>query len=117
MSSALILFGMALIYIKLGVLGFATIGERLSGPDRVMTGYLLGGTALLIAGVGFKLSLVPFHMWTPDVYQGAPAPVVGFLATVSKGAVLVLLMRYFLKAKLMPSPQSSPFLSCSRVPP
>ncbi len=98
MSSALILFGMALIYLKLGVLGFAAIGERLSGPEQVMTGYLLGGTALLIAGVGFKLSLVPFHMWTPDVYQGAPAPVVGFLATASKGAVLVLLMRYFFES-------------------
>jgi NADH-quinone oxidoreductase subunit N len=99
MSSALILFGMALIYAKLGVLGFAAIGERLSGAEPVMTGYFLGGTALLIAGVGFKLSLVPFHMWTPDVYQGAPAPVVGFLATVSKGAVLVLLMRYFFKSE------------------
>ena len=97
LSSALILFGMALIYVESGSLGFAEIGARLTGPEGVMTGYLLGGTALLLAGVGFKLSLVPFHMWTPDVYQGAPAPVAGFLATVSKGAVLVLLLRYFVE--------------------
>ena len=45
-------------------------------------------------GLGFKLSLVPFHMWTPDVYQGAPAPVSGFLASVSKGAVFALILRY-----------------------
>jgi len=97
LSSALILFGMALIYTELGTLEFAAIGARLAGPERVMTAYLLAGTMLLIAGVGFKLSLVPFHLWTPDVYQGAPAPVAGFLATVSKGAVLVLLLRYFVE--------------------
>jgi NADH-quinone oxidoreductase subunit N len=97
LASAMILFGMALIYVDLGSLGFAEIGERLIRADWGMTGYLLGGTALLVAGVGFKLSLVPFHMWTPDVYQGAPAPVAGFLATVSKGAVLVLLLRYLVE--------------------
>jgi NADH-quinone oxidoreductase subunit N len=97
MSSALILFGIALIYAELGTLDFAAIGERFPGPDGATTGYLAGATALLVAGIGFKLSLVPFHMWTPDVYQGAPAPVTGFLATVSKGAVLVLLLRYFLE--------------------
>jgi NADH-quinone oxidoreductase subunit N len=97
LSSALILFGMALIYARLGTLEFAQIGERLTGAE-MMTGYVLGGTALLLVGVGFKLSLVPFHMWTPDVYQGAPAPVAGFLATVSKGAVLVLLLRYFVES-------------------
>lgn len=52
---------------------------------------------MVLVGIGFKLSLVPFHMWTPDVYQGAPAPVTAFLATVSKGAVLVLLLRYFVQ--------------------
>jgi NADH-quinone oxidoreductase subunit N len=97
LSSALILFGMALIYVELGTLEFAQIGAQLAAPERVITPYLLAGTTLLIAGVGFKLSLVPFHLWTPDVYQGAPAPVSGFLATVSKGAVLVLLLRYFVE--------------------
>jgi len=49
-----------------------------------------------VVGLGFKLSLVPFHLWTPDVYEGAPAPVTAFIATVSKGAVFALLLRYFI---------------------
>jgi NADH-quinone oxidoreductase subunit N len=50
---------------------------------------------MIIVGFGFKLGLVPFHLWTPDVYEGAPAPVTAFVATVSKGAVFALLLRYF----------------------
>ena len=53
------------------------------------------GAMLIIVGIGFKLALVPFHMWTPDVYEGAPAPVTAFVATVSKGAMFALLLRYF----------------------
>jgi NADH-quinone oxidoreductase subunit N len=56
---------------------------------------MLLGTALIIVGVGFKLAVVPFHMWTPDVYEGAPAPATALLATVSKGAVFALVLRYF----------------------
>ena len=63
------------------------------GPRNLM---LLAGGAMIMVGFGFKLSLVPFHLWTPDVYEGAPAPVTGFLATVSKGAVLALALRYFI---------------------
>jgi len=48
-----------------------------------------------MVGIGFKLALVPFHMWTPDVYQGAPAPVSAYIATVSKGAVMAVLIRFF----------------------
>ena len=59
---------------------------------------------MLLVGVFFKLSLVPFHMWTPDVYQGAPAPVTGFVATVSKGAVFAVLLRYAIDADLLSSP-------------
>ena len=54
------------------------------------------GMVMLLVGVGFKLAVVPFHMWTPDVYQGAPAPVTAYVATVSKGAVFALLLRYLL---------------------
>lgn len=93
-SSAFLLFGMALIYAETGALAFTELGARLSaaeiGPN------LLAGNILLIVGLGFKLSLVPFHMWTPDVYQGAPAPVTAFVATVSKGAVFAVLLRYFI---------------------
>ena len=54
------------------------------------------GIVMLLVGVGFKLAVVPFHMWTPDVYEGAPAPVTAYVATVSKGAVFALLLRYLL---------------------
>lgn len=91
-SSAFLLFGMALIYSQTGTLEFARIAVL--GADTSRTVWLLG-TAMLIVGIGFKLALVPFHMWTPDVYQGAPAPVTAFLATVSKGAVFPLMLRYF----------------------
>ncbi len=51
---------------------------------------------MILVGVGFKLAVVPFHMWTPDVYEGAPAPVTAYIATVSKGAVFALLLRFML---------------------
>jgi NADH-quinone oxidoreductase subunit N len=93
LSSALLLFGMALVYATTGTMEFARLASQAfdtGGP------IFLGGMALIIAGVGFKLAVVPFHMWTPDVYEGAPAPVTGFIATVSKGAMFALLLRYFI---------------------
>ena len=54
---------------------------------------------MMMVGIGFKLALVPFHMWTPDVYQGAPAPVSAYIATVSKGAVMAILIRFFFNLK------------------
>jgi NADH-quinone oxidoreductase subunit N len=56
---------------------------------------LLAGFGLMVVGVGFKLSVVPFHMWAADVYEGAPAPVTAFIATVSKGGIVALLVRFF----------------------
>lgn len=98
-ASAVLLFGFALLYAALGSLSFVGIGERLvTAPDNHVL--VLAGTALVLTGIGFKLSVVPFHMWTPDVYQGAPLPVTGFLATVSKGAIFVALLRLFLEAQL-----------------
>ncbi len=96
-ASSTMLFGMALIYLVTATLAFVEPGELVRN-DRVI---LSLGQALLLAGVFFKLSLVPFHMWTPDVYQGAPAPVTGFVATVSKGAVFAVLLRYALDAGLL----------------
>ena len=102
LSSALLLFGMALIYAELGSMEFATIGHLLGqagyGP------FMLVGLALVLVGIGFKLALVPFHMWTPDVYEGSPAPVAAFVATVSKGAMLALMLRYFVTAGGYQSP-------------
>ena len=104
-ASAILLFGFALIYAALGSLSFVGIGQQLSqelGADRQLL--VLIGTAMVFTGIGFKLSLVPFHMWTPDVYQGAPAPVTGFLSTVSKGAIFAALMRLFIDAQLYQFP-------------
>lgn len=100
-ASAILLFGFALIYAALGTLSFVEIGERLPQAANLdKQRVVLVGTAMVITGIGFKLSLVPFHMWTPDVYQGAPAPVTGFLATVSKGALFAALIRLFVDAQL-----------------
>jgi NADH-quinone oxidoreductase subunit N len=97
-SSGLLLFGMALVYAQLGTMQFVKIGTMLAAPDGALELYGLAGLALIVTGVGFKLALVPFHMWTPDVYEGAPVPITAFIATVSKGAMLALLLRYFLMA-------------------
>ena len=91
-GTSTMLFGIALIYLVTGTLEFAPSGE-MGGNEQLL---LAVGQAMLLIGVFFKLSLVPFHMWTPDVYQGAPAPVTGFVATVSKAAVFAVLMRYAL---------------------
>ena len=93
-TSAFLLFGMALVYAVTGEMTPVALDVTLAGgpgPDLV----IVTGVALMLVGVGFKLALVPFHMWAPDVYQGAPAPVTAFIATVSKAAVVALLLRFF----------------------
>ncbi len=94
-SSAFLLFGMALVYARLGTLGFSGIASAGIGAYAGKDPVFLGALALIAAGVGFKLAVAPFHMWTPDVYEGAPAPVAAYVATVSKGAVFALFLRYF----------------------
>jgi NADH-quinone oxidoreductase subunit N len=92
-SAAFVLFGMALVYAEAGALDLARAATPpATGPGRIVA---LAGIALILVGFGFKLALVPFHLWTPDVYQGAPAPVTAFVATVSKGAMVALLLRLF----------------------
>ncbi|HMB37708.1 MAG TPA: NADH-quinone oxidoreductase subunit N [Wenzhouxiangellaceae bacterium] len=88
LASGFALFGMALVYAEIGALDFAALAD-VEGAGA----WWWAGIALLLAGLAFKLSLVPFHFWTPDVYQGAPLPVTAFLATVSKIAALALLLR------------------------
>jgi NADH-quinone oxidoreductase subunit N len=92
-ASAFIVFGMALIYSEIGTMVFSDIGEKLADVPAGDPVVILGA-ALLLVGLGFKLSLAPFHLWTPDVYEGAPAPVASFLATASKVPVFALLLRY-----------------------
>jgi NADH-quinone oxidoreductase subunit N len=98
-SAAFLLFGMALIYAETGSLEFARLAAApaLSGVNALV---LLAGVGLVTVGIGFKVAVVPFHLWTPDVYEGAPAPVAGFVATVSKGAMFALLLRLFLPLNL-----------------
>jgi NADH-quinone oxidoreductase subunit N len=98
-ASAFILFGMALIYAQVGTLSFADIGARTAAVAGEAKTYLTVAGAMLLVGIGFKLSLAPFHLWTPDVYEGAPAPVTSYLATASKTAVFALLLRYYVESR------------------
>ena len=93
-SSAFLLFGMALIYTAFGTMQFTAIVTAI-GTGGQLSSLVISGFGMMIVGLGFKLALVPFHMWTPDVYQGAPAPVSAYVATVSKGAVMAILIRFF----------------------
>jgi NADH-quinone oxidoreductase subunit N len=95
-SLGLLLLGSALVYAATGTLYLDRIATRLDGPQRHGVLLVAGlGALLAVAGIGFKVSAVPFHLWTPDTYAGAPLPVAAFLAVVSKAAgvaaVLVLL--------------------------
>ncbi|TPE43009.1 NADH-quinone oxidoreductase subunit N [Pontibacter mangrovi] len=95
-SSAFLLFGMALVYFSLGTMSFGGIAAAITDLPTLPL-LLLTGFGMMIVGIGFKLSVVPFHMWTPDVYEGAPAPVTAFIATVSKAGVLGILIRFFME--------------------
>ena len=94
-ASALLLFGIALIYAQFGTLEFPELGIAWSRVEVLNDPFVAIGLALILAGISFKLSLVPFHMWTPDVYEGSPAPSTAFVATVSKGAIFAVLLRFF----------------------
>jgi NADH-quinone oxidoreductase subunit N len=95
-SSAFLLFGAALVYADRGTLALGQVLLPVSAPAGGLHPILLwAGLAMVLVGIGFKLAVVPFHMWIPDIYQGAPSPVSAFLATVSKGAVFAALMRIF----------------------
>ncbi len=102
-SSAFLLFGMALLYAGTGHMAFSDIAESMlrlpAGAEGIM---LMAGAALLVVGIAFKLALVPFHWWAADVYQGAPAPVAGFVASVSKGGIVALLVRLFFPMDIHP---------------
>lgn len=94
-ASSFMLFGIAMIYAASGSLDFTVIAQHLQN-GLLQQPLLVMGFGLLTIGLGFKLSLVPFHLWTPDVYQGAPAPVGAFLATASKIAIFAVLVRLFI---------------------
>ncbi|MCH7621853.1 MAG: NADH-quinone oxidoreductase subunit N [Chloroflexi bacterium] len=92
-SSAILLYGISMVYSTLGVTQFAAISDALGDPSQVGPA-LWVGLALIIVGLGFKLAAVPFHMWAPDTYEGAPLPVTAYLAIGSKAAAFALLLRF-----------------------
>jgi NADH-quinone oxidoreductase subunit N len=83
-STAFLLFGMALVYAEIGSMEFAQIASLRGALDDSQRVFFLSGLGLMGVGIGYKLAVVPFHMWAPDVYQGAPAPVTALIATISK---------------------------------
>jgi NADH-quinone oxidoreductase subunit N len=93
-TSAFLLFGMALVYAVTGTMVLSSLTGAATGLSGWEAVAYRVGWVLVFTGIGFKLALVPFHMWTPDVYQGGPAPTTAFLATVSKAAVFVVLLRF-----------------------
>ena len=96
-SSALLLFGISQVYGLLGTTRFDEISSALSSADALSPGLILG-IALIIAGLGFKVAAVPFHMWAPDAYEGAPIPITAHLAVGSKAAAFALVLRLFAEA-------------------
>lgn len=92
-ASGFILFGMALVYAQTGTLSFTSL-TTLDPELRLSEGYTVVALLLISTGMAFKLSLAPFHLWTPDVYEGSPLPATAYLATVGKMAMAVLLLRF-----------------------
>ncbi|MBI2872619.1 MAG: NADH-quinone oxidoreductase subunit N [Chloroflexi bacterium] len=95
-SSGLLLYGISLVYGSLGTTHYLDIATRLFPSQMAPT--TLAGLALIVAGLGFKMAAVPFHMWAPDIYEGAPTPVTAHLAVASKAAVFALVLRLFSQA-------------------
>ena len=102
-ASALLLYGISMVYGEVALHGFdaptsfAAIRQYTAGVSDLSPPFLVG-MALIIAGLGFKVAAVPFHMWTPDVYEGAPLPVTAYLAVGSKAAAFALVLRLFATA-------------------
>jgi NADH-quinone oxidoreductase subunit N len=93
-GSAVLLFGSALVYGATGELSFGEIASATSTDDA----FLFAGLAMILAGLAFKVSAAPFHMWTPDVYEGAPTSVTAFMSAATKTAALVVLLRVLVTA-------------------
>jgi NADH-quinone oxidoreductase subunit N len=95
-ASGFLLYGIALVYGVAGTTNLSLIGAQLAGRPIPLMGAL--GLGLLLIGLGFKISAVPFHMWAPDVYDGSPTPVTGFMATGVKAAAFAALVRVLMEA-------------------
>ena len=95
-GSAVLLYGAAFLYGATGSFGFPEIAKGVAeDPNSLLA---LAGTALVLAGLGFKIAIVPFHMWTPDVYEGSPTPVTAFMSAATKAAAFAVLFRVLVQA-------------------
>ncbi|MFA6135269.1 MAG: NADH-quinone oxidoreductase subunit N [Phycisphaerae bacterium] len=112
-SSAVLLFGVALVYAKAGTLEMAAASGKLAGGG--LDPLSVAGVAMILVGVGFKLALVPFHLWAADVYEGASAPVAAYVATVSKGAIFALLVRLAAAMNIQADPQLQAALGTAAI--
>lgn len=95
-ATAFFLYGIALMFGATGSTSIPAISQALRSPQVPVLAY--AGVALMFVGLGFKIAAAPFHVWTPDVYEGAPAPVVGFMSTAPKAAVFAVLLRIIFEA-------------------
>ena len=98
LGSATLLYGLAFIYGGSGSTDFATIADGLGREGVVGDPLVLVGVALVATGLAFKISIAPFHQWTPDVYQGAPTPITAFMAVATKAAAFAVFIRFFVVA-------------------
>jgi NADH-quinone oxidoreductase subunit N len=97
-SSAVFVYGIALTYGATGTTNLPQLADYLARNVLLHDGLLLAGMALLLVGFGFKVAAVPFHLWTPDVYQGSPTPATGFMAAVAKAGGFAALLRVFVSS-------------------
>ncbi len=94
-STAFLLYGIALVYGATGTTNIARIGQAIAAGQVNYSALLLVGAAMMLVGFGFKIASAPFHLWTPDVYEGAPTIVTGFMSTGPKAAVFAAFLRVF----------------------
>jgi NADH-quinone oxidoreductase subunit N len=97
-STAFLLYGIALVYGATGATNLAVIGDTIAKFQLANSPMLIVGMALLLVGFAFKVAAAPFHMWTPDVYEGAPTPITGYMAAAVKAAAFAAFLRVWLEA-------------------
>ena len=114
-SSAFFLYGVALTYVLSGSTRLDQIAQVIAGHSTAPTPFVLIAVGLVMVGFAFKVSAVPFHMWTPDAYQGAPTIVTGFMSTAVKAAAFAAFVRVFLTAFAPLSTQWVPLLGASAI--
>ena len=114
MTSGIMLYGFSLLYGFAGTTNLYQIADALGGGSEPSV-YLIGSLLLILIGFGFKISAVPLHFWAPDVYEGSPTPVAGFLSTASKAAGFAVLIRVFMTSFEIATPHWSIILSALSV--